>query len=191
MDQLFQEISRYQTLSITSIKAFCNICNEQTFSQGSFLQRQNEQSRYVYFILEGLVGYYTSNRNGNITFKMFFAENSFVASTAALISGSPSHFDIVALEDCKVIRYSAAAFRTLYQTHHDIALFHINYLEENWVVKKEPLDIAQRNQTARERYIALKESLPFYPRLKIHQIASYLGITPTQLSRIRKNLKLG
>lgn len=84
--------------------------------------------------------------------------------------------------------YTAQAFRELLVKHHDLALFQIHYLEKNWVVKKEPLEIGLKWDTAKIRYIKLYENQKLYQRLKQHHIASYLGITPTQLSRIRKEL---
>ncbi len=189
MDIIIEQIEQYQKLSAESKQAFLNICAEQQFSKGAFLQREHERAHYIYFIRKGLVGYYTSSEKGNITYKMFFAENSFVASTAAVVSKQMSSFSIVALEDCEVVGYSAAKFRALYQAHHDVALFHIAYLEKNWVVAKEPMEIALRTETAKERYQKLKEDLPYFNRLKMHQVASYLGVTPTQLSRIRREIE--
>ncbi|WP_241315619.1 hypothetical protein [Chryseobacterium arthrosphaerae] len=56
------------------------------------------------------------------------------------------------------------------------------------MVKKEPLEVSLKYETAKQRYVFLLENRSLYNRLKQNQIASYLGITPTQLSRIRKEL---
>lgn len=70
-----------------------------------------------------------------------------------------------------------------------MAFFHINYIELNWIVAKEPLEISLKYRTAKSRYFDfLDEYKPILPRLKQHQIASFLGITPTQLSRIKKKI---
>lgn len=189
MNTFIEQVERYQKLSTESSNAFLAICVKQEIKKGTFLQLADEPAKYIYFIVKGLVGYYTTTKNGDVCYKMFFAENSFVASTSAMISHLHSQFAIVALEDCSVIRYPVDGFRRLYNTYHDIALFHMHYLEINWVLKKEPLEIALRNETAKERFIKLSVELPLYTRLKKHMIASYLGITPTQLSRVIKELK--
>lgn len=189
MDILIEQVESYQELSPESKNAFLEICVEQSIKKGAFLQFADEPAKYIYFIVKGLVGYYTTIENGDVWYKMFFAENSFVASTAAMITHTPSQFAIVALEDCQVIRYPAESFRQLCHTYHDIALFHMHYLEINWVLKKEPMEIALRHETAKERFLKLSTDLPMYARLKKHHIASYLGITPTQLSRVIKELK--
>lgn len=120
--------------------------------------------------------------------KFSLKKRTFVASTAAIIKDKPSDFNIIALEDCSVIKYPVKAFREMIGKYHDLALFHIHYLEKNWVVKKEPLEISLKHETARQRYLQLLENKPLHDRLKQHHIASYLGITPTQLSRIKKDI---
>lgn len=71
----------------------------------------------------------------------------------------------------------------------DMAALYIRYLEIHWVVEKEPLEISLRYDTAKSRYTAFLQQFPALEhRLKQHEVASYLGITPTQLSRIRAEL---
>jgi hypothetical protein len=52
-----------------------------------------------------LIGYYTVDEQRDSIYKTFFEENSFVASTAAIIKNEPSDFNIIALEDCAVMQY--------------------------------------------------------------------------------------
>jgi len=189
MEAFLNAINQYQQISLATTQALLAICQTAHFSKGSYLQRIGEIPRYIYFINRGLVGYYSSDQAGEIVYKSFFAEHSFVTSTAALITQSPSTFSIVALEDTELIKFPAKSYRQLVQSYPDLALFHMAYLEWNWVVKKEPLEITLKRDTAKQRYLQLAKEEALFKRLKQHQIASYLGITPTQLSRIRKALK--
>ncbi|GEN70674.1 Crp/Fnr family transcriptional regulator [Chryseobacterium lathyri] len=188
MKDLLEQINSYYPLSEETVKALMNICKEETYHKNDLLQEAGSAARYYYFIKSGLVGYYTVDEQGDSVYKIFFEEKSFVASTAAIIKDKPSDFNIIALEDCSVIKYPAKAFRELINQYHDLALFHIHYLEKNWVVKKESLEISLKHETAKQRYLQLLENKSLHDRLKQHHIASYLGITPTQLSRIKKEI---
>ncbi|NIF05207.1 Crp/Fnr family transcriptional regulator [Chryseobacterium sp. Tr-659] len=186
--EFLKQINQYYPLSEETINALLNICTEDKYSKNDLLLESGSMARYYYFLKSGLVGYYTVDEKGESIYKIFFEENSFIASTAAIIKNQPSDFNIIALEDCSVIKYPVKAYRELLEQYHDLALFHMYYLEKNWVVKKEPLEVSLKYETAKQRYLLLLENLSLYNRLKQNQIASYLGITPTQLSRIKKDL---
>lgn len=188
MQHFLQQINAYYPISEETQQALLRICKTVHFKKNEVILKAGELARYYYYIQEGLLGYYSLDESGNMIYKIFFEEQAFVASTSAIIENKPSDFSIVALEDTSLIVYPAKEFRELVQQYHDLALFQINYLEKNWVVKKEPLEINLKSETAKQRYIKLYENQKLYHRLKQHQIASYLGVTPTQLSRIRREL---
>jgi hypothetical protein len=65
----------------------------------------------------------------------------------------------------------------------------MHYLEIHWVVEKEPQEISLRYESAKSRYLQFLHQYPtLESRLKQHEIAAYLGVIPTQLSRIRAEL---
>jgi CRP-like cAMP-binding protein len=102
-----------------------------------------------------------------------------------MLTGSPSKYSVVALENSRVLSYDFGEFKKLTERHLDIAAFYIRYMERHWIVEKEPLEISFRKDTALRRYQGFLQTYPgLVSRLKKHQIASYLGITPTQLSRL-------
>ncbi|UKB86210.1 Crp/Fnr family transcriptional regulator [Chryseobacterium sp. MEBOG06] len=186
--EFLKQLNQYYPLSDETVKDLMDICTEERYVKNELLLEAGNMARYYYFIKSGLIGYYTTDHDGDTIYKIFFEENSFVASTAAIIKNEPSDFNIIALEDCSVIQYPVKAYRDLLTKHHDLALFQIHYLEKNWVVKKEPLEVSLKYETAKKRYLQLLENESLYKRLKQHHIASYLGITPTQLSRIKKEI---
>jgi hypothetical protein len=76
-------------------------------------------------------------------------------------------------------------FKKPTEQYRDIASFYIHYMERYWIIEKEPIEISFRYESARKRYNNFLDTYPsLVRRLKKHQIASYLGITPTQLSRL-------
>ncbi len=190
MDDFFNEMDRYYLLSQETKNELIKISKTRKYKKNEFILQSGDLALNYYFVRKGLLGYYTLDKEGNIIYKIFFDEKSFAASTVAIVEEKESEFNIIALEDVELIVYSAQKFRELLHKYHDLALFHINYLEKNWVVKKEHLEIDLKWETAKKRYLELMQKEKLFNRLKQHHIASYLGITPTQLSRIRKEINL-
>lgn len=87
-----------------------------------------------------------------MTIKYFFPEGRFAASVGAMLSGKPSEFSVVALEDSKVLSYDFAEFKKLTEKYRDIAAFYIRYMERHWILEKEPLEISFRYDNALKRY---------------------------------------
>lgn len=190
IEKFKKEVEKYSNLSTEAIKAFVKILKPQTLEKGEYFLRQGQEPKSYAYIERGLFSYFHTYENGDVVIKKFFSEKSFIASTAALIEKKPSLFAIQALEETNIFEYQNIDFRQLMTKYPEIAFFHINYLEKNWVVAKEPLEINLKYKTAKVRYEQFRnEYAAIEDRFKQHQIASYLGITPTQLSRIKKEIK--
>lgn len=190
MEKLFEEIEKYQKLSPECKREFSALVVPKFIAKNDFFLRQGAVPDTYAFITKGLFSYYHSADNGDDVIKKFFGEYSFMASTSALLQQQPSHFSICALENSEILIYPNKEFRQLMEKYHELTLFQLKYLEINWVIAKENLEISLKYETAKQRYSTFRtEYHTIEPRLKQHQIASYLGITPTQLSRIRRDLE--
>jgi CRP-like cAMP-binding protein len=184
-EKLFERVKTYGSLSSTSQKLWQQLLRSHSYRKGERFIHLDEVPLRVGFVVEGLFSQEFTSESGDSTIKYFFPEGRFAASVGAMLTGSPSLFSIVALEDSKVLSYDFASFKTLTEQHLDIAAFYIRYMERHWIVEKEPLEVSFRHDTARTRYQNFLKTYPgLTARLKKHQIASYLGITPTQLSRL-------
>lgn len=107
----------------------------------------------------------------------------------ALLTESKSHFGIQALEDSHLLQINFKEYRQLLDDHEDLKWFHIHYLERHWIIEKEQREVALVQHSASERYLYFKaKNAALLNRIPQFHIASHLGITPTQLSRIRKQL---
>ena len=111
--EFLKQINSYYPLSEETTAALMSICSEELYKKNDFLLESGNMARYYYFLQSGLIGYYTIDEEGNSIYKIFFEENSFVASTSAIIKNEPSDFSIIALEDCSVIKYPVKAYRKL------------------------------------------------------------------------------
>lgn len=189
MTAFWEFINHYSSISEESKKAWSALLNTSKIARGNHFLEQGAIPKDISYVVKGLLSYYYLNEKGEKIIKKFFPENSLVASTSALLKQEPGSFSIEALEDTEVISYAFSDFRKLTTQYNDIANFYISYLERHWVIEKEFAEITLKSDTAKQRYLELEKDYPeLVSRLKLHQIASYLAVTPTQLSRIRAEL---
>jgi CRP-like cAMP-binding protein len=138
--------------------------------------------------LGGATAYYV-DRDGNEYTKSFCAENSFVAAYSALLLEQPSRLFIQALEDTKLLIADYSAYRVLSENHACWQALNCK-IAEFLFIKKEKRESALLLDDAKTRYLSFQEEYPgLETRIRQHHIASYLGITPVTLSRIRTQLK--
>ena len=184
-DLFFKKVNTYAVLSEAGKKSWQNLLREEFYKKGEYFVELGQISIEVGFVVEGLFSQSYISESGDATIKYFFPEGRFAGSVGAMLAGTPSAFSIVALEDTRVLSYRFSEFKKLTEQHGDIASFYIHYIERHWIIEKEPLEISFRYDSARKRYTDFLSAYPgLVKRLKKHQIASYLGITPTQLSRL-------
>ena len=130
------------------------------------------------------------DKEGNTYNKNIFVEKDFPASTVSLLLNTPSFFSIEALEDSVVIYIPYSKYKQLIYQYDDLKNFYIAYIEKKWIIEKEQREISIVMENASTRYLEFLTKHPdIEKRVSLLHIASHLGITPTQLSRIRKELK--
>lgn len=184
-EQFFNKIKTYTNLTPEAENAWLGLLKEKTYQKGETFISVGQTPKTVAFVKKGLFSQYYLNENGEAIIKYFFPEGRIAGAIPATLTQSESLFYILALEETTVLEYNYMEFKKLVSTYPDIAEFYIRYLEQHWVIDKEPYEISFRSDSAKVRYAEFLRKYPeLINRLKKHQIAAYLGITPTQLSRI-------
>lgn len=186
---LREVMDSYYKLSNSTWQSISNISTFVSIQKNDYLCRANELQTGFYFVGKGLFRVFIIDEKGHEYNKIFFEKHTFPGSMVSLLKNEPSLFEIQALENSNVLHINFKKFRELLMKTEDLKLFQIFYLEENWLIKKSSREVSLVQQDAQDRYLEFLEEYPTLSlRLPQYHIASHLGITPTQLSRIRKNL---
>jgi CRP-like cAMP-binding protein len=187
---LKKSFDEYSLISDKSWELIKSIVQFQNLKKGETVLREGQIPRKIYYISQGILRTYYTDDEGNIYTKNIFFEKDFAASKVSLLLSSPSRFTIEALENALIINIDYKKYRNFISKNDDLKDFYIAFIEKNWIIKKEPIEISLVMKTATERYLfLLKKHSNIEERIPLHYIASHLGITPTQLSRIRRELK--
>jgi len=177
----------YSPLSDKTWETFKTICDYRDIEKNGILYQSGELPKSFAFVHSGLFRAFITDEKGNEYNKIFFDEGTFPGSMAALLTSTPSRLTIESLEPSSVIRINFKGFRKLLLEANDLKLFHIFYLEKNWLLAKDAREVEIVQEDATQRYERfLKKHASIVARIPQYHIASHLGITPTQLSRIRK-----
>lgn len=183
-------VDEYYHLSDAAFQRLADLAQIREIAKNEILLSIGQVSKQVYYIHKGALIAYFTDESGNTYNKNIFLENRFAGSTVSALLKEPSGFTLQAIEDATLLSLNYQRYKELIYANDEIKNFYIAYLERNWVIEKEQREISIVMETATIRYQKLLKEYPdIDKRIPLQHIASNLGITPTQLSRIRKELK--
>ncbi|MGM0589392.1 MAG: Crp/Fnr family transcriptional regulator [Bacteroidota bacterium] len=155
------------------------------FDKGHHYAKAGEYSTRMGFVVAGILRAYHQTDDGEHYNKTFFSEGSFVGAYSSLISGQQNLIHIQCLTDVSLLEASYSDFVALYEEYPQVERLS-RILAEQFFVRKETREIQLVTLNAAERYeLFLNQHPDIEQRIPQYHIASHLGITPTQLSRIR------
>lgn len=183
-DILKKSFDQYYKAPIEVWQNFASYCEVVEFKKNEVIKQADTTAKHGYFLLKGSVGLFVWKENNSVCTDLFL-ENNFFGDDMSLLSGKPSPIEIVSLEDTKALRISKSNMEILKKTPIGTMLFLAG--EQSSYSDKQNQQIESMTLTAEERYHnLLKENPELLQRIAQKHIASYLGITPQSLSRIRK-----
>ena len=142
---------------------------------------------YVYFLSQGIVRGY-QNKDGKIVVGHLVESNAFFGSIESFMDGLPALDYFESLTNCKILKISKTNFETLSKLNPQWDNFAKGIISTNLKCKMERIEDFQV-LTAKDRYLKfLKQSPNLAQNVSIENIASFLGMEPQSLSRIRKQI---
>lgn len=159
-----------------------------TPDRGTVLVRPGEVARLCYMIIRGCIRQYTQTEDGKELTTAIFTEGQAVVAFQSFKHGTPVQHYWACVEDCCLIVGDASNESEMYTQYPELEAMTRSMVEMEF--GKQQQDFANFIATSpEERYLHLQATRPsVFQRLPQHQIASFLGITPESLSRIRKRL---
>ncbi|MGJ8660056.1 MAG: Crp/Fnr family transcriptional regulator [Cellulophaga fucicola] len=190
ISELRLKFESYNQITEESWNLIKSIVTFKELQKDDVLLESGQIAKNIYFVCKGALRAYVTDYNGNLYSKNIFLETDFAGSTVSFLLNKPSSFTIEAIENTTLITINYKKYRHFIDTNSDLKNIYIAYLENNWVIEKEEREVSLVMENATKRYLDLLLKHPnIEERVKQSYLASHLGITPTQLSRIRKELK--
>jgi CRP/FNR family transcriptional regulator, anaerobic regulatory protein len=151
--------------------------------------RQGETCNKVAYIAGGIFRFYNYKDSSEITSDFSF-HDSFLTSYISLITQQPSGISVQALEDSDLLLIDYKTLLRKYDESHNYERIGRLIAEQTFISSSVHL-LGLLNNFAEEKYLNLINKAPhLVQRIPLHYIASYLGISPETLSRIRKKLSI-
>ncbi|WP_116788445.1 Crp/Fnr family transcriptional regulator [Flavobacterium psychrotrophum] len=187
-EQLIRFFNRFFALDEKECEEVIRLFSQRNIRRKGYLLQEGDVCRHYYFIVSGCFKMFAVDPSGKEHNLQFSAENDWISDLHSFYSEEPSRLYIEALEPSVVLQIQ----------HEDLLYLFINYhkFDRNFRIITERKYINFQNRilqnissTAEERYLSFVKQYPgLVNRVPNTQIASYLGITPEFLSKIRKKI---
>jgi len=179
-----QAIDRFQPLEETEWEEFSEKLELKKLKKGDFLIREGQVENHIYFINKGATRNFFIKDGKDYTVDFQFTDE-FVTAYYSLITRAPSSVFIELLEDSQLVAISVNFLNEFYTRYHNGEKIG-RLIAEYQYVKRLRKEMDLLSLTAEERYAGLMQRNPtLIQNISIKHLASYLGIQPESLSRIR------
>jgi CRP-like cAMP-binding protein len=167
---------------------FLAVMKPKSLKKREFLLRAGDVCDYNSFILKGcLRTFFTDEKDHEHIFQIGF-EDWWASDLTSFVTGDPANYSIEALEECELLVMHRNDYETLLSKYPKFERF-FRLLMQNAYVAAQRRTIDSMSRNAEWRYLELVKKYPTLElRVAQHHIASYLGITPEALSRIKRGI---
>jgi CRP-like cAMP-binding protein len=168
-------------------KLFSSKLIKREFPKKSIILKMNDVEKYLSFVEKGIIRYYLIRDETEITVNFSF-ENEFTSSYASFLIQSPSIYTTEVLSDTILWSIKYNDIQEIYNSSF-IGNLLGRISAEQLFINKAKREISLLKNSAEERYLNLLHQQPnLIQHIPLKYLASYIGVTPQALSRIRKRI---
>ena len=178
---------QYGKLSQKGLEDLTSKFRAKTVKKGELLLRQGQVCRQLFFVSKGCLRLFYIANDVEITVWFSFENNSAI-ELSSFLGGEPSDYFIEAIEDSEILSLNKADLLSLYDKHPEIEGA-IRIFWEDVILSLLKRFTALQKDAAEQRYLDLMNRPKYLQRVPQKYLASYIGVTPTSLSRIRSNIR--
>lgn len=191
MDHTGQELKdifdSYLVLDVNLWNKFSKYLEKRSFKKNEVIKNYNKTERYLNIIIKGSIGVFVLGNNYEHCISLSY-ENNFSADYLSFLQQKPSPIFTKALEDTLVLSINFSNLNNLYSKSSSGVNFG-KIIAERLFLDRQQIQIDLLTLSAEDRYLnLLSKQAKIIERTPLKYIASYIGLTPESLSRIRKNV---
>jgi CRP-like cAMP-binding protein len=184
-DILYKHFNTYITLSEDEFELCKPLFKYKKFRKHQYILQNGEVSRHETFILSGCTRTYEVDDQGQEHVVQFGMDTWWIGDLHSFLTNSPSRYNIDCLQDTEVLQVPRLEMEKMYDKVPKLERFFRILIQKAYVASVERI-YSNLSKPAPQRYQEFIDKYPeFEQRIPNHQIASFLGITPQSLSRIR------
>ena len=189
MSEFYTYINSISSINEEALKELQKCFKPLLLRKNDFFVQEGENAQQIGFLNKGIIRAFFLNQEGKEYNKQFFVTPSIIGAYSSLLTKLPNKIAQQALTDCEILVANFNDIEKLYDKFHDVERLGRKIAEFDFL-KKEQKEIEMALLDADKRYLLMRERFPTIELIiPQYHIASYLSISPTQLSRIRRKLK--
>lgn len=183
-----EEIQKRVNISDEEYVKFLALWEFREFKKNEFIMCAGEIPKFSIFVLKGCLRQHVVGENGDEHIVYFAEERHYIGDLPAMRGKTKSNFNFQALEKCELLVLSAENWELAFIQFPWWTEAHLKGYQK-WAAILQQQMADSRSETGETKYLRLLKARPnLFQRVPQHYIASYLGISPETLSRIRKKL---
>jgi CRP-like cAMP-binding protein len=187
-ERILKNVSRFIELTPEEVRYFVSLLKHKNIRKRQYLVQEGDIARYQYFVNEGCLRTFHTDDKGMEHNVQFSIENWWTGDMYSFLTQTPGKYNIVAIEDSDLFCIDSEALELLYTKVPKFEKFFRHLLQNAFVALQERI-LSGMSESAEDRYQNFRKKFSeMDKRIPQNQIASFLGITPESLSRVRKQL---